>query len=424
MSNILAERPLRFRAAPSKGAKPRVDRTGGDDGAGIIYGASIVTEGEALGHRAWLDRAFIESVHQAVNGAGRRGVKMRFTHPSLSGDGLGSFLGRAKKSRISDDSGMAKSLVDIHLSKTAHDTPDGDLASYVMDLADADPEAFGVSIVFSPDYGAEDRFVAEHEDEDGNFRSPDKNNGKNYRHARLAKLHAADVVDDPAANPDGLFRRQQGIAEEADQLCAFALGLSEQRPELQYLGVDAERIAGFAARFLDHHSLELRSKEMAEPAKQDPALTMADVDAAITKAFSAFAAQLDEKLSAFGQNPKGGEPTADELRAEGARRASEIMAFAAASGLNDHEKIAQEAITAGQTVEAFKAGLADRLIAQNKLSKDGGDNRDDDPHAKFRAEFKAGRDEFAKFGIIDEDAYVRSRCRDEGLPVPPIKKAG
>lgn len=157
-------------------------------------------------------------------------------------------------------------------------------------------------------------------------------------------------------------------------------------------------------------------------------------DAGLKSAFASFGeeittaimAKVDEKFSAKTQQEEGDEPTADDLRKEGAKRASEIMAFAATAGLNDHVKVAQEAIDANQSVESFKASIADRLIAQNKLSKDGdaGDGEDADPLAKFRAEFKADRVQLANLGIDDEDAYVRSRCRDEGLPVPAIKKAG
>lgn len=424
-ASIIAEPSKRLRAAPAKGSKPRVVRDGGDYGAGVIYGASFVAEGEALGHRLWLDTQFVKSVNDAVNASGERGKKMRFTHPSLSGDGMGSFLGRGKNSRIED----GKAIGDIHFSKSSHKTPDGDLATYVMDMADEDPDAFGVSIVFSSDIGAEDRFVADNTDKDGNFKSPDKDNAKQYRHARLARLHAADVVDDPAANPDGLFRREQLIADEADRLCAFALGISDERPQLRNLSVDPDRTAAFVARFLDSHGLELKERTMSDP-KKDAApapITQESLDATLKTFGEGLLAKVDEKVASLATKPKeGDEPTPEDLRKEGAKRASEIMAFAATSGLNDHAKIAQEAIDAGQSVEAFKAGLADRLIAQNKLSKDdgNGDGADKDPHAAFRAEFRANQQQFANLGIDDEDAYVRSRCRDEGLPVPAIKKAG
>lgn len=254
----LATVPRLLRANPSRGAAPKVERTGGFRRQGIIRGASIVTRGEAAGHGMWLDGGFLQSVADNVNRF-NKGVKSRFAHPSLSGDGLGTFLGRTMDATVQGD----QVLADIHFADAGHETPDGDLASYVMDLAETDPEAFGVSIVFSHDIGAEDRFTAKHKDEDGNFESPDPDNAQNLRHARLAALHASDVVDEPAANPGGLFHREQEFAAEAEALAAFALGLTSDRPATVALGLDADRVAGFARRFLANHQLEVH--KMDEP---------------------------------------------------------------------------------------------------------------------------------------------------------------
>lgn len=423
MTDLIATRPRYFRAPVVKDQQPLVERDGGDAGAGLIRNASIVTVGEALGHRQWLDEVFVKSVHLAVNKAGARGIKMRFTHPSLSGDGMASFLGRAKRSKFEN----GQSRVEIHFAASAHKTPDGDLANYVMDRAEEDPESFGVSIVFEPDYGAEDKFVANHEDENGQFTSPDPDNTKNYPHARLAKLRAADVVDEPAANPDGLFHRGQEIADEADRLAAFALGISDDKPEILHLGADADRIAAFASRFLQSHGLQIteKEKEMSETKKGDApqAITQESLDATLAKFGEGLLAKVDEKLAANSSATNDDPTDPDELRKQGAKTAGQIMAFAASSGLNDHEKLAQEAIENGTSIESFKASLADRLVAQNSLTKDSGE-QDADQYAAFRAEFRAGRQEFARHGIVDEDAYIRTRCRDEGLPVPAIEKAG
>jgi len=251
-TTILQHRPRRFRAPVARGSKPAIDRAGGYRGAGIIRNASIVTAGEAKGHGFWLDSDFLDSVAEAVNRP-NKGVKVRFTHPSLSGDGLGTFLGRA----MSAERDGEQVIADIHFSEAGHKTPDGDLAEYVMDLAAEDPEAFGVSIVFDPDYGAEDRFSADHEDENGIFRSPDPANVDNLPHARLAVLRAADVVDSPAANPDGLFHRGADIAQEADALASYALGLTDTRPTTATLSVDPDRLHQFVARFLADHDLIL-----------------------------------------------------------------------------------------------------------------------------------------------------------------------
>lgn len=258
-ADVLKKPLRRMRAEPARGLKagqadPAIDRKGGDQGAGIIRQAAIVTRGEALGHGYWLDADFLQSTADAIN-ARPQGVKSRFTHPGLSSDGLGKFLGRAKNATIDGDVVRA----DIHFSEMAHKTPDGDLAEYVMGLAEEDPEAFGTSIVYMPDWGEEDRFESEHEDEKGRFQSPDPDNVDNLPHARLFELWAADVVDEPAANPSGLFHRGQEIAQEADALLSYSLGLCRERPAMTQFDVDPDRVSGFVSRFLESHGLKVVS---------------------------------------------------------------------------------------------------------------------------------------------------------------------
>jgi hypothetical protein len=407
---IIAAKPRFYRATPTKGAQPRVERTGGDYGAGLIRNAAIVTEGEALGHRMWLDRSFVEGVHDSVKSTGTKGLKMRFTHPGMSSDGLGSFLGRGKGGMTKD----GVTYADIHLAKSAHKTPDGDLAEYVMNLADEDPEAFGTSIVFEPDYGAEEKFVSEHKDEDGRYHSPDPNNVKNYPHARLARLRAADVVDEPAANPGGLFRRGQAIAEEADKLLSFSLGLSSDRPELCHLSIDPDRTAAFVARFLDSHDLQIKEKTM-----ETKTISQEAFDAYKAESDEKYAA-LEAKLTALSEKPKDGELTPEDHEKLGAIRAQQIMATAQMSGLNDWQKLASDAIASSLSLEAFKASITDRLLATNKLTDDAGD-RETDLYAAYKAEFAATPEVFAQYGI-DEAGYIELRCKEDDKPAP-VKNA-
>jgi hypothetical protein len=263
----LNTKPKYFKAGVSRGLlatnEQRIEREGGDYGAGLIRGASIITRGEALGHGMWIDAHMLEQTADAINNH-PKGVKVRFTHPSMSGDGLGSYLGRAKNAFVLGDQVYA----DVHFSSAGHKTPDGDLAEYVMSLADNDADAFGVSISFQADFGAEDKFVAENEDEKGSFISPDPDNKKNYIHARLYDLRAADIVDEPAANPDGLFHRST-IAHEADALLSYALGMSSDKPEMNSFSVDADRVTGFVQRFLAQHDLEIVPKQNKESSMED-----------------------------------------------------------------------------------------------------------------------------------------------------------
>lgn len=249
----LIDKPRLFRARIGRGVKAGVDRGGGDYGAGLIRGAAIITRGEALGHYMWVDDVMVRQAADAVNAA-TAGVKSRFAHPGLSGDGLGKALGRFRDATV--DGEIARG--DLHLYESAHETPDGDLAKYVMDMAVEDPEAFGTSIAFEPDIGAEDKFMAEHEDKDGRFKSPDGDNKGDYPHARIAELGAVDMVDDPAANPEGLFHRGDEVSYAADALVAYALGLEDECPASAF-GIHPDRVRGFVQRYLASRGLDIVS---------------------------------------------------------------------------------------------------------------------------------------------------------------------
>lgn len=334
MNPALKTKPRFLRANPAKGTDARygIDPTGGDYGAGLIPGVSIITEGEASGHDLWIDSAFTQDVADAINTT-TDGVKARFTHPGLSGDGMGKFLGRVKNAR----SLGKRAVADLHLSESAHQTPDGDLAGYVMKLAEDDPAAFGMSVVFESDTEAEAGFVDEHMSKDGEFVSPDALNVNNYPHARLFDLRAADVVDDPAANPSGLFHRGQEIAQEAEAVLCYSFGLSDTPPKTREFDIDPDRVSGFVKRFLDSHGLEVVPKHK-ESSMPEPTTTQND----------AVSVTVD----------------ADAVRAEGAK--SERERFAALSSKYSDPQFVAEQFAAGVSVEAADAAWQAREIARLK----------------------------------------------------------
>jgi len=256
MKPKLNKPPKYLRSAPAKGIKEDspVERKGGDYEAGLIRGYAVITRGEALGHGLWLDRAFLNEVADQIN-ASEKGHKSRFTHPGLSSDGLAKFLGRTKNAFVDGDTVRA----DVHFSRSSHNTPDGDLATYMMDRAIEDPASFGASIVYEPDYESEDAFVLANGGFE-KFTSPDPDNLSNLPHARMKGLRAVDLVDDPAANPDGLFHRQD-VASQAEALVAYSLGLSTDKPAETQFGVDADRVQGFISRFLNRHGLSVVHKQ-------------------------------------------------------------------------------------------------------------------------------------------------------------------
>ena len=254
---------LLSRGIDLKAAGKPVEREGGDAGAGLIRSFSVTSAGEALGHRIWLDQEFLRQTAAAGNGR-EGGIKARFTHPGLSGDGLGTLLGRARNFRHVKTRDQV--FADLHFAASAHGTPNGDLAKYVMDMAEETPEEFGASIVFDPDRGAEQEFVGKNSDEEGTFKSPDKANARNFPHARLARLYASDVVDEPAANPAGLFSAEgfaegSELAARGEAILAYALGLSDDAPDELGWGPHPERARAFVQGFLERRNLSLRNVE-------------------------------------------------------------------------------------------------------------------------------------------------------------------
>lgn len=261
---------------------PDAAASGPEDGD-MLKGVALITRGEALGHGLWIDTEFVGSVATAL-GKKPNGVKSRFTHPSLSGDGLGKLLGRVSEPSLDESGNIVRG--NLRFSETAYKTPEGDLAGYVKQLADEDPEAFGASIVFTSDEKSMIDFALQHgaewkEDELGRylslakFKSPDPLNTKNLMHARLATLEAVDIVDEPAANPGGMFHRENALHSDGEALLSYILGETTRKPVLNALSADADRVAGFVRRALVHKGLEIMpmtaKKENTEVNNTDPA---------------------------------------------------------------------------------------------------------------------------------------------------------
>ena len=188
-----------FRADVSRGIElkdgaPQVDRE-----SGVIYGYSVITKGPALGHNLDIDDTTMEQVVELGNAA-KMGIKSRFDHPNASNTSMGTFLGRTKNFRKAGD----RVLGDLYLSQSAKEAPQGDLYTYVLGLAERDPQAFGASIVFE----GTSEFPLE---EDGT-RKKDAKGKPLPALARVEKLLASDVVDEPAANPGGMFSEADGLA--------------------------------------------------------------------------------------------------------------------------------------------------------------------------------------------------------------------
>ena len=168
----------------AKGTKPTVER----DGNGAIRNVSVMQAGPALGHGFVIDKQMLSQIADQM----KNGVQMRYTHPDKKGedgsiqpvDSLGTHVGKVTNVKVSPAGDEVRG--DIEFGPHAKKVPGlGDVSGYLMDLADSDPSAFGLSTVFEPD----DYEV----DEMGN------------PVGRSKSTVACDLTGDPASNRNGLL---------------------------------------------------------------------------------------------------------------------------------------------------------------------------------------------------------------------------
>lgn len=232
--------------AASKGAPIGVDRE-----HSILRGYVIAQEGPFKSDgRGEFDKQSLEAIITLGN-AKPGGLKSRFTHPDMSNDGLGKFLGRAKDLRMdkATDARTGKRVLavrgDLHFDKTALDTPpEGGkpLGEYVMDLAESDPDALSSSIVVQADqeYRLEKDGTPK-KDERGEPLPP---------LWRPTVLHASDIVDTGDA-VDGLLSAKVDV----ERLPLAVLWKGEQLLDAVFLDqprdVIEARLTAYVQRYLN-----------------------------------------------------------------------------------------------------------------------------------------------------------------------------
>lgn len=166
---------------------------GVDRDAKMIRGYVVAQQGYFKSEgRGQFDAQSLSAIAGLMQKAEPAGLKSRFTHPDMSNDGLGKFLGRAHNGRVEGDRVRA----DLHLDESSFSTPSGNLGGYVMDLAESDPDAMSSSLVLQSDKVYElDANGRRKLDEQGNEIPPIW---------RPTRLHASDIVDTGDA-VDGLL---------------------------------------------------------------------------------------------------------------------------------------------------------------------------------------------------------------------------
>lgn len=134
-----------------------------------MEGVSVITEGDALGHGVMIDTMSLASVKTCAE-TYSGGLKVKVNH----GSGADAIVGRLTNFRIDGTQLRA----DLKLLKSHVLTPQ------LMEMAEDMPEAFGLSISFSG--------TIDDQGDDGMF-------------VRCLEIYSCDIVDQPAANPSGLF---------------------------------------------------------------------------------------------------------------------------------------------------------------------------------------------------------------------------
>ena len=144
-----------------------------DAKSGIIRGVSLITEGPALGHGVQVDSKTIEQVKAAAEGY-IGGLKVKLDH----GSGAGDIVGFIDNLRVDGK----KLLGDLHLLENSPHR------AYILEIANKIPDTFALSISFSgpTELAKDSKTVLQ----------------------RCTEIYSVDVVDSPAANPDGFFSRK------------------------------------------------------------------------------------------------------------------------------------------------------------------------------------------------------------------------
>jgi hypothetical protein len=206
-----------------------------DADAGVIRGVAVITAGPARGHMDWAngkplfaDATTLKQVMECANEFSG-GLKVKFNH----GSGVADIVGRLTGFRIDGEVLRADFTA---LSSSPH-------RAYLFEIASTIPESFGLSISFSGE----------------------PENGDKQSFARCAEIYSADFVDEPAANPNGLFQRGSAVAQSKPK---SSLKMEDEKKDPV-----AEMMAALAALTARLEKLEATSAPAPEGEKKEEAMS-------------------------------------------------------------------------------------------------------------------------------------------------------
>jgi hypothetical protein len=376
--------PGMFRTDRLPAPPVRVDRK-----ANVIFGASLMQVGDLNDAEARPWTVDVKTLDQALNLSTRspNGLKARFTHPNMSADGMGSYLGRWKNLRIDGDTLRG----DLHIADAAFTSPQGDLGNYVMDLAESDPEAFGVSLATKLDQANLQQFAS------ANDAKPKAERG--MWPMRFQAIKAGDVVDDPAATRGGMFSLDADLRDLPAQATALlSTYFGDAQPDV---------VRGRIASFLDRYFASKGEQPMADETEpQAPSETPEQPEQ------PAVETQPVADLSAVVAVPEIVTSSTADLAQIERDRCKKIRALCDMAG---HADKFNTFVDAGFSVEETQSALKD-LMGKRGNVLGNAPEPPADPNAKYRAEFAAHKSLLS----VSEDQYIRSRRIDDGLE--PLQK--
>ncbi len=293
---------------------------------GVIRNVAVITAGVAYPCNAEpfvVDATMLQQVADAIN-AGP--VKVRLTHPEVEGsDSVLWLVGTIGNARVLNGQVRA----DVQIEDYAAKSPNGDLRGYLLGIAQTNPSAMGMSIVFGGDSRVEEV--------DGQLVG------------RIASLHAVDFVGTPAANPAGLLSKKVAAPPGAPAAASSGQGTkdggkmtytAEQIAYLQSIGLSTNATADEIAAFVSSITPEQK----------------AALDALAAPAASA---------AASGSSTPAGAPAASAVDANAIALAAANAANARATEINQIAVIANKgadwalaALSSGKTPAQLRAELA------------------------------------------------------------------
>lgn len=306
----------RYRATFAAGATsvPRLGKV--DREALTLHDVQITLEGEAKGNGVWLDREFCEAVAARGNEIAEKngaGVKVRFGHPAMCSDALGTYLGRAANFRVVDvmraETGEEASgvIADVTLDANA------DRTEWILNMAESAPDTFGQSIVFTyadwvvkdadgnrhsykEEVKGETEEAAEGDKPKDTISREDWQNqsadGKVY--AVFGELLGTDFTDTPAAT-DGVFS-DTSLAAEAERLL-------EEHPQIaETLENHPDNVYQFLARLGILDKIESKRVAGLQAAKDKEIAGLKEKLAQTLASHDAYAAEMEAKLDTMRQS--------------------------------------------------------------------------------------------------------------------------